>query len=224
MTKEAVLFSEMIPQPDWEDKFNEWYDSEHIPIRMEIPGFRRARRYRELDSLKYLAVYEMDHAEIMKSDEYKKVKENPGELTQWMLKSVGGFTRYIGEIISEQINERINNDPYDASILYPVMFQVPQEREQEFNDWYVEDHVPTLLKNPDWLACRRYRIINGDPENWTHLALHYLANKEVLDCDERKEARNSPWREKLAQEEWFKGQYMLFKLIKKFNATQGAKN
>lgn len=223
MTTGAVLFSEMIPESNWEGEFNQWYDSEHIPLRMEVPGFHCVRRYRELDSLKYLAVYEMDHAEIMKSAEYKKVKENPSELTQWMLQSVGGFTRYIGEIISEQMNEQANNDPYDAPILYPVMFQVPQEGEQEFNDWYVEDHVPTLLKNPDWLACRRYRIINGEPGKWTHLALHYLANEEVLDCDERKEARNSPWRERLAQEEWFKGQYMLFNLIKKFNATQGSK-
>jgi hypothetical protein len=35
MAKKAVLFSEMTPGPSWEDAFNRWYDTEHIPSRME---------------------------------------------------------------------------------------------------------------------------------------------------------------------------------------------
>lgn len=219
MVKNTILFSEMIPERDWEEKFNDWYDTEHIPVRMNVKGFQRARRYREVNSSKYLAVYEMDDSNVLKSPAYKVVKEQPSELTKWMLASVNGFTRYTGNLISEQINEKVEEDPYDAPILYPVMFEVPIEREAEFNDWYIQDHVPTLLKNQDWLACRRYRIESGDPENWTHIALHYLRNIDVLDCEERKEARNSPWRDKLAKEEWFKGKYMMFELLKKFTAA-----
>ncbi|WP_174735221.1 DUF4286 family protein [Mesobacillus harenae] len=220
MTKNnSILFSEMIPERDWETKFNDWYDTEHIPLRMNVKGFQCARRYKELNSLKYLAVYEMNEIDVMKGPAYREVKENPSDLTKWMLSSVNGFTRYTGNLISEQINEKIEGNPYDAPILYPVMFQVPASREAEFNDWYVEDHVPTLLKNQDWLACRRYRIENGEPENWTHIALHYLKNIEVLDSAERKEARKSPWRDKLAKEDWFNGKYMMFELIKSFSAT-----
>lgn len=217
---ETVLFSEMIPDAQWEDRFNDWYDTEHIPIRMDAPGFIGARRYQEIGSNKYLAVYEMEHPNVLGTPEYKKIKEQPSDLTKWMLENVSGFTRYTGEQISEQINPNVTGNPYDAPILYPVMFEVPADREEEFNNWYVEDHVPTLLKNERWLACRRYKIFNGDPENWTHLALHYLADTEVLDCDERKEARQSPWRDKLAKEEWFKGKYMMFQFLKGFSATQ----
>jgi hypothetical protein len=217
--KPTVLFSEMIPQPEWEADFNNWYDTLHIPHRMEAPGFRCARRYKEIDGERYLAVYEMDSPEALTSPEYTKIKTQPNEQSKWMLANVTGFTRYTGTEISNQVNPSYTGEPFEAPILYPVMFEVPADREQEFNDWYTQDHVPTLLKNPDWYACRRYKIYNGDPENWTHLALHYLANTEVLQCPEREEARKSPWRDKLAAEPWFKGKYMMFEFINKFNAA-----
>jgi hypothetical protein len=33
-----------------------WYDREHIPLRMAAPGFRSAQRYRDGQTLNYLAV------------------------------------------------------------------------------------------------------------------------------------------------------------------------
>ena len=41
----TILFSEMTPPPEMEEAFNAWYDSEHIPLRMAVPGFLGARRY-----------------------------------------------------------------------------------------------------------------------------------------------------------------------------------
>ncbi|WP_158738119.1 DUF4286 family protein [Alteribacillus sp. YIM 98480] len=218
--KNSILYSEMIPERSWEEQFNNWYDTEHIPLRMKVDGFQKARRYREINSNKYLALYEMDDLSVMDSQQYKEIKEKPSDLTQRMLTSVEGFTRYVGDQISEQINVQVEEDPYDAPILYPVMFEVPSEREEEFNDWYITDHVPTLLKNPNWLACRRYRIKSGEPKNWTHIALHYLTNTKVLESKERQEARKSSWRDKLAKEEWFKGSYFLFEYINSFTSKK----
>ena len=38
----ALLYSEMTPEVSRENEFNEWYDDEHIPLRMAVPGFRPA--------------------------------------------------------------------------------------------------------------------------------------------------------------------------------------
>ena len=57
---------------------------------------------------------------------------------------------------------------------------------------------------------RRFRIIDGEPERWTHLALHYLADSRALTSPERERARASPWRARLAQESWFNGKYFVF--------------
>ena len=219
MGKKAVLFSEMTPEAEWEESFNDWYNTEHIPIRMEVKGFQGARRYRHLEegSRKYLAVYEMDSAEVLNTQEYRNVKDFPSERTAWMLENVNDFTRYTCSLISEAVASHAQGHPYDAPILYPVFFAVPEERQEEFNRWYEEDHVPTLLNCSDWLACRRYKIDSGVPGNWTHLALHYLKDLKALESEERKIAHESEWRKRLAKEDWFKGHYLYFEKIKNFS-------
>ena len=207
----SVLFSEMIPDASYEPEFNDWYDREHIPLRMRVPGFRSAQRYVVPGSRHYLAVYEMESASVLQSLPYQEVKNNPSERTRWMLRTVGGFTRYIADQIGLQMRETPSGiEPIDAAYLYAVFFAVPAERQPEFNDWYARDHVPALLECKDWLMVRRFRILEGEPGNWTHLALHYLADNKALSSPERERARASPWRARLAQESWFNGQYFVF--------------
>src|SRR4051812_1395930 len=84
----AILFSEMTPDPAWEAEFNEWYDTEHIPLRMAVPGFASAQRYRSLKDNSYLAVYETGSLDAFKSEAYGKVKNQPSALTRKMLADV----------------------------------------------------------------------------------------------------------------------------------------
>ena len=62
----TVLLSELSPDMDWEDEFNEWYDNHQIPIRMEVPGFISAHRYRDPERPNaYLAIYEITGTEVI---------------------------------------------------------------------------------------------------------------------------------------------------------------
>ena len=45
-----------------EEEFNAWYDSEHLPERLAIPGFRSARRW--VCNGTYLGTYELDSAGV----------------------------------------------------------------------------------------------------------------------------------------------------------------
>jgi len=205
----STLFSEMTPGADFEARFNAWYDTEHIPIRMDCPGFVSGQRYRRHDGPGYLAVYEMDTLGAMSTEAYTKVKTQPSEETAWMLKNVTGFTRYL----ADETSVRANIDPQealDAPFLYAVSFTVPAEATADFDDWYEQDHVPLLMKEPKWLMVRRMRIADGVPETYTHLALHYLADADALQSPARDAARASPWRARLAKEPWFKGSYTVF--------------
>ncbi len=210
MQGNAVLFSEMTPGASWEREFNDWYDHEHIPLRMGVPGFVSAQRYCIAGNRDYLAVYEMNSPAVLKTPPYEAVKNSPSEQTQRMLSRVTGFTRYIGEQTGDQRRLTPGSDPLDAPCLYAVFFQVPVERQVEFNAWYEQDHVPLLLECPEWLLVRRFRIVAGHPEAWTHLALHYLADPRALKSAEREHARATPWRARLAQESWFNGKYLVF--------------
>lgn len=205
----SVLFSEMKPGADFEERFNTWYDTEHIPIRMDCPGFVSGQRYRRHNAAGYLAVYEMTDLGAMSTQAYTEVKTRPSEETAWMLKNVTGFTRYLANETSVRTNGD-EADALDAPFLYAVSFNVPDEATAEFDDWYEQDHVPLLMKEPKWLMVRRLRVADGVPEPYTHLALHYLSDADALQSPAREAARASPWRARLAQEPWFKGSYTVF--------------
>jgi hypothetical protein len=203
----AILFSEMTPDASCEDEFNEWYDDEHIPLRMVVAGFGSAQRYRIRETRNYLVVYEMDSLRVLQSPAYLSVKNNPSDRTKRMLSTVSGFTRYLAEETGSYTIEGNRAGDLDAPFLYSVFFEVPPERQRDFNDWYENDHVPQLLECKDWLLVRRFRIVDGEPKSWTHLALHYLTDDRALESGERRRARQSPWRARLAEESWFTPQY-----------------
>ncbi|AXC50540.1 hypothetical protein DRW48_13385 [Paracoccus suum] len=206
----AVLFSEMTPSPDWEGEFNEWYDNEHIPLRMTVPGFTGAQRYKRNDR-DYLAVYDMTGTDVLQTPAYVEIKDNPTAMTARMLGSVGGFTRYIGTEIGFQSNVALD-DAIPAPVLYSVLFSVPGDRLGDFDAWYDQDHLPALLENPDWLACRRFSLEVAHPQPFNRLALHYLATDEALDSPAREKARATPGRARLAAEPWFQADYKVFYL------------
>ncbi len=209
----TVLFSEMSPDFDWEDDFNQWYDRHRIPDRMTVPGFLSAQRYRDAERPNYLALYELESPEVLDSESYIKVQTRPNAQTRWMLDNVTGTSRYIGNRISEQSRKGAGEDALDAPILHAVFFSVPDERAEEFNAWCTEEHVPMLLECKDWLMARRFEIFESDPQPWTHLALHYLADMAALDSPERDAARNTEWRRKLAEESWFRAGVLTFERL-----------
>ena len=207
MQGRAILFSEMTPDATWEDRFNEWYDDEHIPLRMAVGGFRGAQRYRVGGTQHYLVVYEMDSPAVLQSPAYLSLKNNPSDRTKRMIGGVTGFTRYIGEETGCYTKEPENADRLDAPCLYSVFFEVPPERQHELDDWYENEHIPQLLECKEWLLVRRFRIVDGEPKSWTHLALHYLKDERALESPERQRARQSPMRTRLAKESWFAPKY-----------------
>ena len=171
----GMLFSQMEPPVTLEAEFNDWYETEHIPVRLALPGFTRAVRYRECEAArKYLAIYEIGDLSVLESPGYHVVKTQPSARTARMLKSVKGFTRYT---CTETY------DTGDAAergrYLSVVAFAVPPAREAPLDDWYENEHIPRLMRAADWLRVRRYKVDSGDGGPWTHFALHELRSLAV---------------------------------------------
>ena len=194
----GMLFSQMEPPPELEADFNDWYETEHIPVRLALPGFARAVRYRECGAArKYLAIYEIDDLAVLESPGYDAVKNRPSERTARMLKSVKGFTRYTCTQVYD------TGDAQRGTYLSAVAFAVPRDRAAGLDDWYENEHIPLLMRAPDWLRVRRYKVFSGDGGPWTDFALHELRSLQVMDGPERKAARSGPKRDGLAGEAWF---------------------
>ena len=209
----TVLFSEMSPDIDWEDDFNHWYDTHLIPVRMGVSGFVSAQRYCDTDRPNYLGLFEITAPEVLESEEYEKIKSQPNAQTAWMLAHSLDYARYLGTEISDQMRDGAEDTSLDAPILYAVFFSVPDDRADEFNKWYTEEHVPMLLKCPDWQRIRRFEIYDGEPQPWTHMALHYLTDITALDSEERSAARETDWYKKLSEESWFRSSYLIYERV-----------
>lgn len=193
----AILFSEMRPDPSWEERFNTWYETDHIPVRMVLDGFEAAQRYRSLDNDNYLVVYDMASMAALKTPGYEKVKNDPSEETRWMLANVSNFTRNLGNEIGRE--GRIDGDSLEAPFIFCAMFDVPEADRPAFDAWMAQDHMPVLLRNKDWLGVRRFEMSVSEPVPFTRLAIHYLASLDALTSPERESARQTPWRQRMAE-------------------------
>lgn len=213
----GLLFSQMEPPAGWERDFHDWYEQEHIPQRMAIPGFASATRYEATDGEpRYLACYFLDDMAALQTPEYLRLKSDPGERTARMLDNVHGFTRYI----TDQISDTGAPAQEEPAALFVVAFAVPEPDEADFEGWYEGEHVPLLMQVPGWLRVRRYRVrpgFAGPP--WTHLALHELRDPAALDAPERAAARDTPRRAELARRDWFTSGRWVYRPIHRALAT-----
>ncbi len=53
-------------------------------------------------------------------------------------------------------------------------------REEEFNHWYDETHIPDILSGcPEIVACRRYQLISGKRERGAYLAVYEIETDDI---------------------------------------------
>ena len=70
----GLLLVMMEPAAANEEEFHDWYDTEHIPERVALPGFRSATRWVCLHGWPgFLALYDLDSAAVMDSPAYTAV-------------------------------------------------------------------------------------------------------------------------------------------------------
>ena len=83
---DGLLLFAMNVQPQAEQEFNDWYNTEHVPRLAAVPGCLSARRFRTTAAIsggnhRYLALYHLASSEVCASDAWKQAAETP-----WTLK------------------------------------------------------------------------------------------------------------------------------------------
>jgi hypothetical protein len=79
----TVMVVMMEVDPEHEEEFNRWYNEEHLPERLEIPGYISARRFKLEEGsgvLKYLCIWELEDGSPLQSEEYQAQQHRPSEL------------------------------------------------------------------------------------------------------------------------------------------------
>jgi hypothetical protein len=99
MSRKGYLLVLMHPPTALEEEFNAWYDTEHIPDRLAIPGFETGQRFHSLDGgvPRYLAFYDLASADVMASPAYLRVSFE--QATPWTKRIIARarVQRFTGE-------------------------------------------------------------------------------------------------------------------------------
>jgi hypothetical protein len=79
----TVMVVMMEVDPEHEEAFNRWYNEEHLPERIGIPGYVSARRFKLEEGegvLTYLCIWELEDGSPLQSAEYRAQNQRPSEL------------------------------------------------------------------------------------------------------------------------------------------------
>lgn len=169
------LFARMNADEQHDDEFNQWYDGPHIQGAAGIPGFGTDHRrfkavavegtyWSYVPNPEYTAIYEIqdgaDVAAAINSDEYREWSSD--FLEQWRDR-----TRDEVSILVEQIFG--DEGPIDYTQVLIAQMDVVPDREDEFNHWYNEVHIPGASGIPGFGADhRRFRSYDLKGKYWTY--------------------------------------------------------
>ncbi|MBL4721638.1 MAG: hypothetical protein JKY20_10965 [Alphaproteobacteria bacterium] len=77
----GLLVNAMNVTPEAEDDFNAWYDEEHLPALLAVPGTLTAMRYRSAVEgegvRRYVAIYFLESPDVARSDAWKAAVDTP---------------------------------------------------------------------------------------------------------------------------------------------------
>ena len=135
-----IVFNEVKARD--ERDFNEWYNREHIDERVNLPGFRRARRYVAVRGTpKYLATYECDTVGDLARPGYLALLANQ---TPWTQAVMARFTQFNRMTLRVQVD--LTHGIGDA--IAAVKFAPDPHKRRALMAWLKETALPKAIARP----------------------------------------------------------------------------
>jgi hypothetical protein len=192
------VYTDVGAGPVTEEDYHDWYDHEHGPARLTVPGLLGASRYQALDDLtpRWLALYQLSGPGVPDSPEYKAVLEGGSDRDKFIMSHLATLDRRI----YEQISEDGPGGDGPAPVILAVANWVAPETVDEMTAWYEQEHIPMLLAVPGWRRIRRYRLVVPAPSGGSgagFLSLSELAGPSALEEPGYRAAVSTPWRDRM---------------------------
>jgi antibiotic biosynthesis monooxygenase (ABM) superfamily enzyme len=178
--------------PQNEAEFNRWYNEEHEPLLQKVPGVIATFKGKNLGEKgqKYFFLYVHKNIEVQKSEVYREAST-----TKWA-KEVRPFLKnFEGRNYEVILPGRLPGSVDKGNIIRTVEVSVALEQEQDFNDWYNKEHIPTLMKVPGVISV--WRAINLGEKGPKYLTVYFQENMAVQERDDYKKASQTDWIKRL---------------------------
>jgi hypothetical protein len=155
-----LVFTDLIDDKH-DEEFNTWYQTRHLPQLRAIPGILDAARYVAVKGgPKYLAVCELESAEVIGSDAFVDRPRTAWD-QRMSPQAIGkNFTRILGEQIFPDGLEKVDRGM--AAVLQIGRMSVPEAVDAAWNAWYNGEYIPGYRTVPGVIYARRYRVREGE--------------------------------------------------------------
>jgi hypothetical protein len=177
-----------------EEELNAWYELEHIPQLLSVPGIVSATRYSELEhgTKMYRAFYELRDEQVILSEEFNRLitKRTPWSTRLYALYDNQYRLRNTYRLLATAGK----GSHYSARCLYCFKADVAPEVEQDFNDWYDKEHLEAMAGVPGCVSARRFVSVEGQQK---YMALYDLESPDVVNSEAWQKAANTSWTAKI---------------------------
>jgi hypothetical protein len=146
-----------------EDEWNDWYDIDHVPERMETPGFLNCARYKAIEAgEQHLCLYDLAAPEVLKTSSYRQT----GAPTNWTARLRGSIVRHptTRRVYEQRTVEFEMLPPGLCSALWLDAMSVVDASRKDFEKWLDSEYLPALRSLPGVARVRSFWNIDNGPE------------------------------------------------------------
>ncbi|KAF8216478.1 hypothetical protein K438DRAFT_1558472 [Mycena galopus ATCC 62051] len=230
MSHEGLLFVYMesgkaIAEPE----LNDWYDNEHAPFRLTIPGVKSVIRYKAVDSQTptWLTLCTMETPEVADSEYFSALQARASDKEKAIVGKIEGTSKRVYYHMGTFTHPGTAVESLPCKFLLVVTLEMTTpEAEDDLNKWYDEEHMDLLSKVPGWKQGRRYKLrdfsqkgLMADDPVSKYLAIHEITNNNFSSTPEFKHASSTEWRERIMKNACRKAR--VFELHKVFEKPTG---
>jgi hypothetical protein len=157
------------PTEGLEDEYNAWYNNQHLDDVVAIPGYSSAQRFKLLIPMagdlkhRYLATYDMD-AETPEQADAAVVALTTTAMDISNALDSGGVLAGVFEVCGP--GAKAAGGEQTGACRLVVFTNAAAGRDDEFNAWYNDVHIPEMVAVPGFTSGERYRFYKamGDGE------------------------------------------------------------
>lgn len=194
-TYQMMVFSN--PVAGQETEYNRWYDNQHAPDVVAVPGFRTAQRFVLSENPllarsppvvmpRYLVLFTIstDDLPAVMAESRRRAQTGLTKVSPTLDRTTADVYVYrnLGPRIAGAGGEPAEARPGPAQVYDHIVFTVPLEgREEAFDQWYDQHHAPEMASIPGMVSAQR--LVLEDPGPGPIKPSHYAALFEIKTAD-----------------------------------------
>ncbi|RPD60462.1 hypothetical protein L226DRAFT_533798 [Lentinus tigrinus ALCF2SS1-7] len=204
------------------DDFEEWYNDEHIPLRMNLrgpagPPFLSCTRWTAADgkSPHHLALYTLRTPDAILEPPYVALATSRTPCEQDVLNKLAFLDRRVYKPLppAPGVSEAPPSTRGKYVSVVELTIRNDPAAEAALNEWYDAEHVPMLARVPGWVRSRRFVAHSVLSVTGTsvvsdtgampraapgkYLAIHEWESLDAFETEEFKKATSTEGREKV---------------------------